>query len=512
VQELISQALTYIWGIWRHKWVALSIAWIFALAGWAYVWQMPESYVGSAKLYVDTNTVLRPLLRGLAITPDIDQRVRLMSSTLFSRPNLEKLARMTDLHLTATTDAEQEQLITDLRRAVSLRGQRGNASMYNISVRHRDREMARRITQSMITVFIESSLSEKRGDSAGAEDFLDRQIADYEQRLREAEARLARFKQQNVDVLPGKGGDYYGRLEDIRGSLQQARLELEEMQNRRDELQRQFSGDGALDSLASTGFMTPTGERIQQLQVRLDNLLTRYTDIHPQVRQIRGLMEELEAKHLEELESLSFEDGSRTGSPLYREMGGMLAEAEAGVAELTVRVAEYERREQVLMQKVNQIPEIEAQMLQMDRDYSVLDRQHQELLKRRESVRLSQGIDNNASDVTFRVIDPPFVPRTPSEPNKSALNTLVLVAALGAGVAVALLLALLRPIVVDARMLAEATGLPLLGVVTFNKDSRRKRRDLLAYGAFAASLLLLLGAFGGVLLAPQILQQVGGLV
>ena len=76
MQEIIAQALTYLWGIWRHKWLALAIAWVVALAGWAYVWQMPESYVASVKLYVDTNSVLRPLMRGLAITPDINQRIR----------------------------------------------------------------------------------------------------------------------------------------------------------------------------------------------------------------------------------------------------------------------------------------------------------------------------------------------------------------------------------------------------------------------------------------------------
>ena len=102
MQEVIAQAMTYLWGIWRHKWLALGLAWIVALAGWAYVWQMPESYVATAKLYVDTNSVLRPLMRGLAITPDVNQRMSMMSRTLLSRPNLEKLARMTDLDLQAT--------------------------------------------------------------------------------------------------------------------------------------------------------------------------------------------------------------------------------------------------------------------------------------------------------------------------------------------------------------------------------------------------------------------------
>jgi polysaccharide chain length determinant protein (PEP-CTERM system associated) len=437
-----------------------------------------------------------------------------MRTTLFSRPNLEKLARMTDLDLAVTTDQQKEALVSRLRSTISLVGQRGNSSMYDVQVRHENRDTARRITQSMITVFIESSLNEKRDDSSGAQDFIDDQIADYERRLIEAEGRLARFKQQNVDILSGSGGGFYSRLEATRNQLNEARLQLEEKIRRRDNLRLQFSSDEGLAMFAAQRGPTPTEQRIRQLQAQLDNLRFTYTGLHPQIRQIEGLIAELEPQAEAEREAMASvdADGNVSASPLYREMGGMLAEAEAAVAELEVRVEEFKRREEALARKVNLVPEIEAQLQQLDRDYGVIRRQHTELLKRRESARLSQGVEDNASDVTFRVIDPPFVPQKPSEPNKSLLNTMVLLAALGAGAAMALAVALLRPIVVDARMLAQATGLPLLGVVTFNKDKRRKRQDLLRYSAFAAGVLLLVTAYGGAQMAPQILERVGNLI
>ena len=509
MQEIIAQAITYLMGIWRHKWLALSVAWLVALGGWFYVWKMPESYVATAKLYVDTNTVLRPLLKGLAITPDIQQRLRMMSSTLFSRPNLEKLARMTDLDLQVTNDAQQDALIDRLRSTISLQGERGNASFYNIRVKHRERETARRITQSLITVFIESSLNEKRDDSTGAQDFLDEQIAEYERRLIEAEGRLARFKQQNVDVLPSKwGADYYTRLEKVRDDLRASRLALEQAQKRRDALRQQIQGGASSDSLVAAGVLTPTDVRIQQMRLRLDDLLTRYTDKHPEVRQIVGLMEELEAQRDAELTELAAGGRAPAGSSaLLGDMQTLLSESEASVAEIEVRVAEYERREKDLASKVTQIPEIEAQLKQLDRDYGVVRDQHTELLERRESARLSQGVEDNASDVTFRVVDPPFVPRSPSEPNKTILNALVLALALGAGAGLALLLSLLRPIVVDARMLAEATGLPLLGVVTWNKAAKQQKQDYLRLAVFSSAFLLLIAVFAAVLVAPSALDR-----
>ncbi|TCO74328.1 XrtA system polysaccharide chain length determinant [Chromatocurvus halotolerans] len=512
MQEALSQILSYVWGVWRFRWLALIVAWVIALAGWAYVWQMPESYVATARVYVDTNSVLRPLLRGLAITPNIDQRISMLSRTLLSRPNLEKLSRMTDLDLIATTESQKAALIERLRSSISLSGSRANASLYEIAVRDRDRDVARRVTQSLITVFIESSLNEKRADSTGAQAFLDEQIAEYEARLIEAESRLARFKQKNADVVPGSSGDYYSRLQAARSNLATARLELDELQNRRSELQRQLDGEEPVFLGGGSGNAmqnSPLDQRIQTLNVRRDELLARYTDQHPQVRQISGLIDELQAKKQEEMAAMSPGMGSGFGnlnaSPVYQGMRAMLAETEARVAELRVRVEEYQRRVDDLNGKVVQIPEVEAQLQQLNRDYEVVSRQHQELLQRRESARLGQDVESNASDVTFRVIDPPYVPLVPNEPNKLLLNVGVVVVALGAGVALALLLALLKPLIADARMLANTTGLPLLGTVTLNSKVHERRSENWRLAGFAACTLLLLVTAAGVAVGPALL-------
>ena len=171
----------------------------------------------------------------------------------------------------------------------------------------------------------------------------------------------------------------------------------------------------------------------------------------------------------------------------------MMAGTEANVAELEVRVAEYDRRVTDLENKVNDIPEIEAELKQLDRDYNVIAAQHQELLERRESARLSEDVEQNASDVTFRVIDPPFVPLKPSEPNKTLLNGVVLLFGLAAGVGVALLISLIHPVISDARTLVGITGLPLLGTVTMNLLPEQKRKEkigLLTFSALSTFLLI----------------------
>lgn len=513
MQEALLQILSYAIGAWRYRWTALSVAWILALGGWFLVWQMPEAYVATARVNVDTNSVLRPLMRGLAITPNVDQRIELMSRTLLSRPNLEKLARMTDLDLSVTSEAEKEALIKRLQNSIQLSGVRTNNSLYNISVIDPDRETARRMAQSLITIFIENSLNEKREDSTDAQSFLEKQIAQSEARLIEAENRLALFKQKNVDVLPGEAGDYYSRLQSAQQALAAAELTLKEVINRREALARQMGGDEPVFLGGASGVApSPLDARIQTLTAQRDQLLSRYTDKHPEVRQLDQLIEELSAERNAMLADMDDGDYGQVAqydtSASFQSMRTMVAESDAQIAELQVRVEEYRRRVEELGTKVNAIPEVEARLKQLDRDYGVLVAQHEEMLERRESARLGGDVENSAGDVSFRVIDPPFVPLKPSEPNKLILNAAVFIVALGGGAAIALLISLLQPLVADGRMLSNATGLPLLGSVTFAKTPEQRRKERWKLVAFSVGCAALCLMFGGVLIAPEALETV----
>ncbi len=504
MQEVIAQILSYIWGIWRFRWLALAAAWLVAIGGWLFVYQMPEAYVASARIYVDSNNLLGPLLRGLAIQPNTDQRIAMMSRTLLTRPNLEKVMRMTDLDLQVQSDREKEELLNDLRESISLYGERDNASLYSIRVQDEDRDTAKRINQALITVFIESSLSDKRADSSGAQDFLEDQIAEYEARLVEAENRLASFKQRHVGILPGEGGGYFARLNQAKEELKTARLQLRELENRRSELQRQVDGEEPVFLSSGAGSTTSAlDSRIHALEMDMDRLLTRYTTEHPEVRQIRGLIDDLKREREEELAASMTDDyggayADLSSSPVYQGMRSMLAATDAQIAEMRVRVAEYEERVKTLDSKVDSVPMIEAELKQLDRDYNVIYKQHQALLQRREAAKLSQDVEQNASDVTFRVIDPPFVPSRPSEPNKLLLNSGVLVLALAIGAGLALLVSMIKPVVVDAQSLTRLYGLPVLGVVTEIMTAEEKKRDAVRLATYSSLLVVLILAYIGI--------------
>src|SRR5690348_16913599 len=102
MQELFEQVIGFLRSMWHRRCIGLASAWISGINGVALVYRIPEKFEASARVYVDTESLLRPLLAGLAIQPNLDQQVALMSRTLISRPNVEKLVRMADLDLRST--------------------------------------------------------------------------------------------------------------------------------------------------------------------------------------------------------------------------------------------------------------------------------------------------------------------------------------------------------------------------------------------------------------------------
>jgi polysaccharide chain length determinant protein (PEP-CTERM system associated) len=245
------------------------------------------------------------------------------------------------------------------------------------------------------------------------------------------------------------------------------------------------------------------------LQTRMDDLLLKYTDRHPDVIELKAIIADLEKEREEELakrselQMASPQQGLQS-SPVYQQMRSMLAESEARAAELRVRAAEYKKRVEEIEGKVDQIPLIEAELQQLNRDYQAVSEQHQQLLSRRESAHLSEKAEQDASEVKFRVIDPPFVPLKPTEPNKLLLNAAVFVAGLGAGIGLALLISIIRPVFYSRGALNRITGLPVLGSVTLITSAMQTRKERMAGAMFFSMILLLATAFIGVSLIQDL--------
>ena len=269
----------------------------------------------------------------------------------------------------------------------------------------------------------------------------------------------------------------------------------------------------------ATAITSQYDERIAQLSQSLDGLMLRYTDAHPDVKEALRRIADL--KKLKEDEKTAFAKGDESGnsafsdSPLYQELKVAESKLANEVASLTVRATDYQQRVNELEAKVHTIPEIEAELTALDRDYGITKKKFEDLLNRRETARLAQEADETTDKIQFKVIDPPRVPIEPAGPKRLIFITAVLILGFGSGIGISFLFSQMTPIVTSARQLSNATGYPVFGIVSATEKLglvKRHRRKAIIFTLSNCVIILLYATIMSFYLFPTLQTSLRGLI
>lgn len=516
MEDILRQALTILRATWKYRRLGMLVAWVVGAIAAGVILRIPDRYEASARIFVDTQSILKPLMSGLAIQPNVEQQVMMLSRTLISRPNVEKLIRMADLDLKIKGKAEQEELIENLTKTLKIQSV-GRDNLYTLSYRDTEPAKAQRVVQALVSIFVESSLGDKRQDSDSARKFIDEQIKGYEKKLQEAEARLKDFKLRNIELQTGEGKSSVDRLSDLTMELGRSRLALREAENSRDAMRRQIIGEEPVllpeSPGADSGVSLPEIDgRIDTQKRNLDSLLQRYTEQHPDVVGTRRLIKDLEEQKRQELLARKKFAAANPGSavsnnPVYQQLKVSLAESEANVASLRARVSEYEMRYKRITDMLKTQPQLEAEYTQLNRDYDINKKNYEQLVSRRESAELTGDLDAVGSVADFRLIDPPRASSNPVAPNRLLLLPLGLLLGLAAGLFAAFAASQIRPVFFEGKSLRDVTGLPVLGTVSLIPNETRRLKERASLRRFVAATAGLVVAYGAGIAALTLLSQ-----
>lgn len=521
MQEILEQVIDYLKGIWIKRRYIMISTWLICPIGWYFVASMPNVYQSEARVYVDTQSLLRPLLRGLTVETNPQTQISLMVKTLLSRPNLERISRMTDLDVQATNNEQYENIISRLKDGIKI-STAGRENIYTLSITDKNPEMAKNIVQSTLTVFIENTLGETRNDSDTAQKFLNEQIQEYENRLINAEAKLTDFKQRYSDVLPGQNGGYYQQLSSAKERLKAIELELLETSTKLASAKAQLSADqsvndGTQNKIKSNNSIQTTYDvRIAELEATLDNLQLRYTDKHPDVREASRRLALLNKQREDEIEkyleaSKSSDNGMSilSQSPVMQEVQIQINQLLNQQASLKVRANNFQETVNSLESKIHTLPEIEAELTALTRGYDITKQKHDELLNRRETAQLAQQADETTDNIQFRVIDPPRAATDPTGPPRVLFFIGITIIGIGVGVGISLLMSQLNPIVTSAKQLSSITGIPIFGMVSANENlglQKWHKKKTLIFIMSNLILFALLSLFISYFAFPDLIQ------
>ena len=499
-QLLIRKQLT---AAWRYRWPAIFLGWLVCAAGWVGVMKIPNVYEANARLYIDADAILTPLLRGISMDSSLQAQVDLLSRTLMSRPNLEKLVSKTDLNLQVDTPAQKQALVARLSTDIKLVPQ--TRSLFEISYRNESAKLAYDIVQAMLTAFVEGKAGNNRNDLENANRFIESQIGFYERQLRESERRRAEFRTRYTDLLPSDDGT--SRLQGAVEAVRSLSGQIADAQARRVSLAKELAGTPPLLVSESSAVASSGGggsPRLEAEQQKLRELRLRLTDAHPDVIAQQQLVAAMRSG------KLGRDPGEVTASrpavasapavanPVYEQLKVRMVDTDSSISSLQRQLADASKERERLDAIARSAPGLQAEALNLDRDYGVLQTNYSALLARRESMRISAAAEANADQVKIQVIEPPLIPTVPVAPQRSKLITGVLVAGLAAGIGLALVLVQLDQsfhTTDDLRHL----GYPVVGGVSLLGATVPLFRRLVTVSSFAVAIIVPCIIYGGLL-------------
>jgi polysaccharide chain length determinant protein (PEP-CTERM system associated) len=393
-------------------------------------------------------------------------------------------------------------------------------SIYEIRYRNADPAIALSVVDTLLNTLVEDTYSATSTGSENVRKFLEQEEQNYAARLADAENRLAQFRRDNFDRLPNTQEGYFQRLQRETEELEDARQSLNLARSKRARIDQSLregvplTGSASSTTAGGPGEPRTRSQRIQEQEARLEELKLRYTDRHPEVIAVRDSLDELRRLQTEELNAIvaSGSGPIDPANPVYQQLQISLNEVQAEIATLEADVTNRTERVERLRARVDEVPEVEAQLQQLMRGYDVLSAQHQAIRQSLEREHLSRGA-NESERVEFVVIDPPVVGSDPVSPKRRMLMLMVLMAGLGAAAGGAYLLAQLRPVFQDPHVMREITGLPLLGTVSRTTKPIHIRNRRLEVASFALVGLALFAVFVVLFLVdvgPAVRSLLGG--
>ncbi|HEX7369040.1 MAG TPA: XrtA system polysaccharide chain length determinant [Rhodanobacteraceae bacterium] len=482
LHELFQQILLEAHAAWRYRWHALIVAWCVMIVGALLVFSLPSKYDANAQVYADTNALTNPLLRGIAVQPDLNGRLDVITRTLLARPNLETVADKTGLSLRATTPADKDALLEKLGASVKIKDA-GAKNLYNISYSDPDPKMAQKVVQAFIDILMNDTVGENNASTASAQNFLQQQVNDYNNRLNAAEKKLAEFKKDNVGNLPGPdGSDYSTRL-------QVAEARLQELESASALVP---SGGPVATVRRGNPQLDALDQQIAAYQQKLNALLLKYTDVYPDVVSTKRELGVLESRRA----ALAANPGSGGAVEHVRRSGG---------GALAGQIAAQKQQIADLKRNADKITDAQVKLQQLTRNYDVTKKQYDELVARLNTAQLSQDASQTGNNLKFRVISPPIVPLLPSGPHRGLMLLAVFVVALGIGGVFGFFLHKIKPVFLSLKSLREFGDFPVIGTFSLiathtRRDARRREVVGFCTGLGLLAIVLVLGlAFSGPL-------------
>jgi polysaccharide biosynthesis transport protein len=534
----------------RRRLLMGTIIFVLSLASVAVAYVWPATYFSSGTILIEQQDVPEELVRS-TITNFAQERLQIVTQRVMTRARLVEIIEKYKLYEDGAAKGEAiENLVDRFRSDTSLQTLQADIAKqgrnvisstiaFTVGFNYSSPQIAKQVADELVELYLSENARSRAEAAAQTSAFLSRRAETIDGELRELEARIAAFKEQQSEALPLLQGVNRDRLESVRREIETVTRDIRTTRDavgvleaelalmspfaayadaqrtmaapqRLDELQREYIALSSryapshpnlsrvrreIESLTGDNVMrdlTAMEQSLYDLRQRLRTAQQNYTESHPEVTTLDRQIRELEKERADLLDR-SVKNATPT-NPLYVQKDGQLTAARNQLAAGQQRLDELLRERRGYEQRLAQSPQVERDLVALDREYQAKLAQFQEVQGKLESAQLAETLEIEERGERFALIDRPTVPQDPISPNRTGIILLGLVVALGAGLGMATLVDSLDTTVRGAQDVAQLFQAPPLASIMYIDNAqdiwRRRLFNTALLGGAVASIAM----------------------
>jgi len=519
----------------RRRWLLIIPFCFSMLAGIYSALTLPRIYAASTLILVQPQRVPTAYVRSIVST-DIESRISTISQQIMSRTNIEKIIDQFKIF----SDPKYEKMfredkIENMRTRISVhvsKARRG-ADAFTIEFKGQKPQMVMRVANTLATYFIDENLKVREAQAIGTSNFLDAEMESIKKVLEQKEKAGREYRQRFMGGLPEQLDTNLRILDRLQENIAKKQEALGEARSRHMLLERQFADDKKLQASAkptAAGGAIPETQtqdalKLQQHKSMLEDLLTKYTDQHPDIIRTRKLIRDLEKKTIAQKSSLKpvsnqSQSDPRSGVSEKRNVQELsIEEVKAEIRKLQDEMSVLKQQVNLYQKRIEEAPKREQELLSLNRDYNNIQSAYNTMLNRKLEAGIAVNMEKKQKGEQFQVLDPAKLPEKPVEPDMKKLFMLFVLAGLGIGAGLTFVLEYLDTSFRDPKEIQTVIGLPTLAMISriyMPGEKKLARLNLLGSILSAIFSLALLGAFFAVTLkypdtAPDLLRKISAI-
>lgn len=448
------------------------------------VWShfLPKKYESNSTVFIEEN-VIKNLVKGIAVTPDMDDKIRVLQYALLSRELIAKVLNEMDINDKTRSPENLQDLVSSIRKRTKIYVK--GKDLFTVSFVDQDPEFAQQFTNRLIQRYLEDNISSKRKETYGANRFLDEQITLFKGKLDKAEDALIKFrKKHNIYVTD----DEKTILDDIKkysSDIDNIELNLDTLHAKKNQFKKQLM---AIHPTVDIFSQQQKNDRILTMENKIKQLLVTYTDKYPEVVKLQAQVQALKSQQATGDSSEVTQTKMTSVNPVFQDVQQKAFELDS---DISAQRAKLQRLKQLLAQRkmeIRTVPENRKKIAMLVQERDSLKRIYDQLLMRMGQSEVSKQMEIGDKTTNFRVVDPALYPTEPVSPDMVKMILLALLVGIGGGIGGVLLADNLDGTVRGVEDIQDL-GVDVLAVIPKIRDHaaelNRRRKDLLVYGLTA---------------------------